>query len=127
VARVGEVLLHAGVRVADTSAGAVRAIEENLSRTGVADRATVARAEVLAALDRHRGPFDLGFVDPPYAHPAEDVRAVLTRLAEVAARGATMALTRPKGNPTDVIPIHWDVVRTLTYGDTRILVLQEAA
>jgi 16S rRNA (guanine966-N2)-methyltransferase len=110
----------------DAGAAAVRAVRENLDRTGLTDRATVVRGDVVAALDRHPGPFDLVMLDPPYAHPADALGGVLVRLAAVVADGATVALTRPKGNPTDVIPVHWRVVRTLTYGDTRILVLQEA-
>ena len=48
-------------------------------------------------------------------------------MAALVAPGAVVALTRPKADSTDVIPVHWAVVRILTYGDTRILVLQEAA
>ena len=112
---------------ADASSGAVRAIRENLERTGLGARATVVRSDVDAALTRHRGPFDLALLDPPYAHAAEALQGLLARLAGVMIQGSTVALTRPKGNRTGVIPVHWSVVRTLTYGDTRILVLQEAA
>jgi 16S rRNA (guanine966-N2)-methyltransferase len=111
----------------DAGAAAVRAIRENLERTGLADRATVVRADVLAALGRDPAPIDLALVDPPYAHPRKAVEEFLTRLASVASPDAIVALTRPKGDHTDVIPVHWSVVRILTYGDTRILILQEAA
>lgn len=111
----------------DAAPPAVRAIRENLERTGLADRATVLRSEASAGLAHHPGPFELAFLDPPYAHSVEDLRGVLAGLADTVAPGAMVALTRPKGNPTDVIQVHWHVVRTLTYGDTRIFVLQEAA
>jgi 16S rRNA (guanine966-N2)-methyltransferase len=111
----------------DSREPAIRAIRENLERTGLGDRATVVRADVLAALDRDPGPFDLALLDPPYAHPHEAVREVLARLAEAVLPGGTVVLTRPKRDSTDVIPVHWVVVRILAYGDTRILVLQEAA
>jgi 16S rRNA G966 N2-methylase RsmD len=48
----------------------VRIIGENLTRTRLADRGTVIRADVLAYLtDRapSDGPFDLVLLDPPYA------------------------------------------------------------
>ncbi len=106
---------------------AIRAIRENLDRTGLEGRATVVRADVLDALRRTPGPFDLVVLDPPYAHPGDALRATLERLGPLTAPGAIVALTRPKGSSTDVIPVHWGVVRILTYGDTRILVLQEAA
>lgn len=111
----------------DAGAAAVRAIRENLKRTGLEDRATVVRADVLAALGRDPGTIDVALVDPPYAHPREAVGEVLARLASVASPGAVVALTRPKADHTDVIPVHWSVVRILAYGDTRILILQEAA
>ena len=111
----------------DAGAAAIRVIRENLERTGLTDRATVVRADVPAALGRDGGPFDLALVDPPYAHSREAVEGVLAHLASVVSPGATAALTRPKGDHTDVIPVHWSVVRILTYGDTRILILQEAA
>jgi len=111
----------------DSGAAAIRAIRENLERTGLGERATVVRADVLAALGRDPGPFDVALLDPPYAYPQEAIRDVMTRLAAAVAPGGVVALTRPKGDPTDVIPVHWAVVRILAYGDTRILVLQEAA
>ena len=111
----------------DSGSAAIRAIRENLERTGLGDRATVVRGDVMAALDRDPARLDLALLDPPYVHPHEAVREVLTRMAALVAPGAVVALTRPKADSTDVIPVHWAVVRILTYGDTRILVLQEAA
>ncbi|MGH2654434.1 MAG: RsmD family RNA methyltransferase [Actinomycetota bacterium] len=111
----------------DRGSAAIRAIRENLERTGLGDRATVVRGDVLNALDRDSGPLDLALLDPPYLHPHQAVREVLALLAAVATPRAVVALTRPKADSTDVIPVHWAVVRILTYGDTRILVLQEAA
>lgn len=111
----------------DSGSAAIRAIRENLHRTGLEDRATVVRAGALAALGGDPGPIDLAFLDPPYTHPHEAVREILARLAGALVPGGGVALTRPKADPTDVIPVHWAVVRILTYGDTRILVLQEAA
>jgi 16S rRNA G966 N2-methylase RsmD len=111
----------------DSGSAAIRAVRENLERTGLGDRATVVRGDVMTALDRDPARLDLALLDPPYAHPHEAVREVLTRMAALVAPGAVVALTRPKADSTDVIPVHWAVVRILTYGDTRILVLQEAA
>jgi 16S rRNA (guanine966-N2)-methyltransferase len=51
----------------DASRTAVGAIQANLAAAGFADRATVHRQPVAAALARLAGPFDLVFADPPYA------------------------------------------------------------
>lgn len=51
---------------------AIGAIEANLARTGLADRATIARAEAIAWLDSRGpsvGPFANVFLDPPYTAP----------------------------------------------------------
>ena len=62
---------------------AARVIAENLTRTRVADRGNVIRADAIAYLaDRAAadGPFDLVLLDPPYA-AADLLEAALTRLA----------------------------------------------
>ncbi len=60
--------------------GAVRAIGENLRRAGLTDRAAVARMDVLRFLGRlgelPADPFDVVFVDPPYAETGLRDRAL---------------------------------------------------
>lgn len=109
----------------DSSVGAVRAIRENLSRCRLEDRGRVVRADVARFLARPRQePWDLAFLDPPYAIPAGRLRAVLESLQAHLATGATTALTRPSRDPTDVIPVDLQVTKRLSYGDARILVLE---
>lgn len=109
----------------DSGAAAIRTIGENLSRTGLSDRARVVRADVERALARETGRFDLVFLDPPYRDPEATLRAALERVTTLTP-GGTVALTRPKRDPTDVIPVDWSAVKVLTYGDTRILICREA-
>lgn len=74
---------------------ALATIAENLRRTGLADRATPIRAEVLAWLTAEgsaAGPYDLVIVDPPYAEIAL-LRATLERLGA----GGTARVVRPGG------------------------------
>jgi 16S rRNA G966 N2-methylase RsmD len=108
----------------DSSPGAVRAINENLRRTHLADRATVRCQDALRALRAGVEAFDLVLLDPPYRTPGADLDALM---AEIAAQGAvsaaaTVVLTRPKGGYTPVIPIHWRPVRQLSYGDMLVCV-----
>ncbi len=67
-----EALSRGAVRVVfvDRDAAAVRAIRENLRRTGLADAASVIRRDAVAAtrgLAGEAARFDLVIVDPPYA------------------------------------------------------------
>ncbi|HYH92921.1 MAG TPA: RsmD family RNA methyltransferase [Candidatus Saccharimonadales bacterium] len=73
----------------DKDAGAIRVITANLARTGLAERATIVRTDVLAWLrDPARtgaaDPPTLAFVDPPYAETAlltQALEAIGTGLA----------------------------------------------
>jgi 16S rRNA (guanine966-N2)-methyltransferase len=109
----------------DSSVSAVRTIRENLSRAGFADRGLVLRAEVRRFLARPSDPFDLVFADPPYAIRKGTLGVVLNALARRLDRSATFVLTRPSRDSTDVIPLHFRVVRRLIYGDTLVLFCRE--
>jgi 16S rRNA (guanine966-N2)-methyltransferase len=109
---------------------ALRTIRDNLERTRVADRAEVVGgdvAKVLAGDDLGR-PFDLVLADPPYDTPQRQVNGVLGALSSgwLREHGWTVALTRPKGAPELVVPVHWPAARRLSYGDTLVLIFQEA-
>jgi 16S rRNA (guanine966-N2)-methyltransferase len=102
----------------EKEAGAVRVIGENLRRAGLDDRASVVRADVLRFLGRAAdadgpdasgargapsaagGPFDVAFVDPPYAETGlRDAAVALLGAASgadgpaVLAPGARVAVT----------------------------------
>jgi 16S rRNA (guanine966-N2)-methyltransferase len=110
---------------------ALRTIRENLERTRLADRADVRQGDVTRMLmgdDKFGGPFDLVLADPPYAAATTEIAALLSGLGRGwLAEGAwTVALTRPKGAPEANLPVHWHAARRLTYGDTLVLIFQEA-
>lgn len=89
---------------------AVAAIRTNLEACGLADRAEVVRADVMRWLAGPPvpGPFDLAFVDPPYAFDDWDV--LLARLpAAVAVLEAPVAVGVGPG---------WEVLRVRRYGTT---------
>jgi 16S rRNA (guanine966-N2)-methyltransferase len=110
---------------------ALRTIRENLERTRLAGRADVRQGEVARMLmgdDKFGGPFDLVLADPPYAAATEEIASVLAGVARgwLAPQGWTVALTRPKGAPEGHLPVHWHAARRLSYGDTLVLIFQEA-
>ena len=63
----------------DQNRGAVRAIEENLKKTGLTGGKVVFR-EVLTYLKGERATYDLIFADPPYADGVSDLAADLIAL-----------------------------------------------
>ncbi len=63
----------------DQNRGAVRAIEENLKKTGLANGKVVSR-DVLSYLKGERTSYDLIFADPPYADGVNDLAADLVAL-----------------------------------------------
>lgn len=110
---------------------ALRTIRENLERTRLADRAHVRPGEVPGMLmgdDKSGAPFDLVLADPPYAARADEIAEVLGALGRgwLAGSDWTVALTRPKGAPEPNLPVHWLAARRLSYGDTLVLIFQEA-
>jgi 16S rRNA G966 N2-methylase RsmD len=65
-------------------------------------------------------------LDPPYATPGAQLWQALDLLKEGwLAPGATICLTRPRRDYTDVIPVNWQVARRLEYGDTLVILYRE--
>jgi 16S rRNA (guanine(966)-N(2))-methyltransferase RsmD len=69
----------------DRNRQAVATIERNLKNTNLAQNATVLCGDSLSVLSGQRGPFDLVFLDPPYA--AELMLPSLERLSDKMAVG----------------------------------------
>ncbi|HJS25765.1 MAG TPA: RsmD family RNA methyltransferase [Actinomycetota bacterium] len=110
---------------------ALRTIRENLERTRLAEGAEVIGGEVTRMLmgdDKFGAAFDVVLADPPYDVPAQEIATVLAQLAVrwLAPAGWSVALTRPKGAPEPDLPVHWHAARRLSYGDTLVLIFQEA-
>ena len=113
----------ASATLVDSSPAAIRAIRENLRRSHVADGATVLRADARRALGGLRGPFEVVFLDPPYAIAPATLDAVVAAIASngIVAPDGLVILTRPDGGYMPVIPIDWAADRRLSYGDAVIL------
>jgi 16S rRNA (guanine966-N2)-methyltransferase len=113
----------ASATLVDSSPAAIRAIRENLHRSRLADGATVLRADARRALGGLRGPFEVVFLDPPYAIAPAALDAVVAAIAStgILAPDGLVFLTRPDGGYMPVIPIDWAADRRLSYGDAVIL------
>lgn len=127
-----EALSRGAVRATfvDRDAAALRAIRENLERTGLADRSRVVRGDVgrfLSRNDKTDAPYDLVFLDPPHAEAGPAVSRLLASLVEgwLAHSGWRVVLTRGPRSSTPVIPLDWRLARRLAYGESLVSVYRE--
>jgi 16S rRNA (guanine966-N2)-methyltransferase len=96
---------------------ALAALRANVAAVGLGGQ--VVAADVDAYLERAVGPFDLVFVDPPYALPLASVERSLGRLPDLLAGGGTVVLHRRAGQEFGRPP-GLTVIDRRRYGDTEI-------
>ncbi|WP_101615842.1 16S rRNA (guanine(966)-N(2))-methyltransferase RsmD [Bifidobacterium margollesii] len=97
------------------------------SRAWTADlsvRAVKARAEKFVATPN--GPFDLVFIDPPYAFETESCNELLRDLTAngiIDPRGVIM-LERSVRSDDPMAPEGWEITQTRTYGETAVFYVE---
>ncbi len=98
---------------------AAKICTENAATLGYGGRAEVVRAEVPAALGRIAGPFDLVFVDPPYALGPGEALQLLAARGLVAPGGLVVA---EHGKREETAAAYGDLVRMdlRRFGDTAV-------
>jgi 16S rRNA (guanine966-N2)-methyltransferase len=108
----------------DPSPGAAKAIAENLRRTKLVERGRVRRLEALRVVRERPGPFGLVILDPPYRLQQPELEALLAEIAGqgVVAAGGRVVLSRSTRTYMPVIPVHWQLERRLSYGDTLVFI-----
>jgi len=108
----------------DVDRVAIDTIRQNLEIVGATDRADVRLGAVDAYVRRTPGgpPFDLVFIDAPYATPAETLASVLGHLDDPAWLGplATVVIERSARSEIPELPATWTVRWSRTYGDTLV-------
>jgi 16S rRNA (guanine966-N2)-methyltransferase len=101
---------------------ACRLIAENARRCGLTDGYTILRADVISAL-RHdaAGPFELIFLDPPYASPKVDSnwREVVPLAVQALTEDGLLVLEHAAREPVDDVP-GARLVRRLRSGDSAL-------
>ncbi|HZP52037.1 16S rRNA (guanine(966)-N(2))-methyltransferase RsmD [Actinocrinis sp.] len=104
----------------DSDRAAVRVMHANLDTLGLPGaRIAIERVEHLAATPCADEPYDLVYLDPPYAMPAEDLAAVLVALADNGwiAPGAMVAVERASRGPEWHWPAGFGALRSRAYGE----------
>jgi 16S rRNA (guanine966-N2)-methyltransferase len=109
---------------------AAAAIRGNLERTRLSEAAIVRAEDVRRYATRHLesdGPFDVAFLDPPYALEPRPIAECAERLSApgVLAEGWTVVLTRGHKGPLPAVPLNWAVARRLRYGDSLLTLYRE--
>jgi len=107
----------ASVVFVERSRAALAALRANVAAVGLGGE--VAAEDVSHYLGRADGPFDLAFVDPPYALPLASVEQVLGALVRLLAGGGTVVLHRRAGEGLQPPP-GLKVADRRRYGDSEI-------
>ena len=97
----------AGVVFVERARPAVRQLRENLRLLGLQERAEVVQADARRFLSRPGGPFDLVFLDPPFA---EQLLGGVARQLEsrgFLAPGAWIYLEQDSARPWPELPQNW--------------------
>jgi len=106
----------AEVTLVEKDPGIVRLLQQNLTSTGMEDKARVIRGDAQRAcktLSRHGERFDIVFLDPPYAFL--DARVVAAAREVVENRG--LVVVQHPSAQTPPIPPGLQFLRTRRYGD----------
>jgi 16S rRNA (guanine966-N2)-methyltransferase len=110
----------------DSAPQAVKAITENLRRTKLTGSGRVRRLDALRAVRERPGPFELVILDPPYRVEQPYLDGLLAEIAGqgVVGPGGLVVLSRSTKTYMPVIPVHWQLERRLSYGDTIVFVFR---
>ena len=105
----------------ERSRDAVRVLQDNVD--AVALGGTIMRSDVEHALARLHGPFDLVFVDPPYADDDGQVSAVLSGLDPLLADDGVVVVHRHSSSGS-VVAEFLTCVDERRYGDAVVTVME---
>lgn len=110
----------AGALIVEADARAVRTIRENLSTLGLRG-AEVRHGKVrqLLAGPAPTSPFDVAFLDPPYAVTNDDLREILVTLREEGWLSAAALITVERGTRDGEFPwpVGYEGLRSRRYGE----------
>lgn len=104
----------------ESDRAAARVARANLDALGLRGaRIAAERVERLAATPCTDEPYDVVYLDPPYAMPATELAAVLAALVDNGwiAPGAVIGVERASRGPEWVWPAGFDALRSRAYGE----------
>lgn len=116
----------------DQNREAQRVVQANASSLGIgAARWTLRKGDVFSLPTTAQQPFDLVFLDPPYAYDAKRVAAFVSELDEAGmlSEGAVVCYEYAKKDKQNVLEVcdalEYLIVSTKDYGDTSITIFRK--
>lgn len=103
------------------------ALKHNRSwELGMSARVIKARAEKYAACASAVAPFDLIFIDPPYAFETNDCNQLLADLAsrELTSSNTVIILERSTRSEEPTAPENWEITDRRDYGETAVYYIE---
>ena len=93
---------------------------------GMCARVVKARAEKYAASASAVGPFDMVFIDPPYAFETNDCNQLLADLAsrELTSSNTVIMLERSTRSEAPTAPANWEITDRRDYGETAVYYIE---
>ena len=110
----------------EQSAAAVRTLQNNI-RMLDANGATVIKADAFAYLESRPVPFDIVFLDPPFAADSLDELCRLLEQRDVLANDALVYLEQDRSRPEVELPDQWQLLKNKTAGNVRYMLAQRIA
>jgi 16S rRNA (guanine966-N2)-methyltransferase len=108
----------------ETSRKAAATLEANIETIKAGDTAVVVREDALDYLRKgEHGPFDIVFLDPPFAADLQGDLCRLLAAGEMLADGALVYLEEDRGKAPAEIPDEWEVLKSKAAGNVRYSLL----
>ena len=112
----------------EKSRKAAETLEHNIDLVGAASAATVHRADAFEFMAKNgRGPFEVVFLDPPFAAEMLDDLCRLLDQGSLLAKGTLIYVEEDNAKPTANLPTGWQTLRTKAAGNVRYSLLKAGA
>jgi 16S rRNA (guanine(966)-N(2))-methyltransferase RsmD len=110
----------------DASRDSLDSIKQNLEQTGFGDRAEAVLSKAAAFLDKLSGPYDIVFLDPPYA---DEMQPLLEQIAGagILEPGSIVIAEHFKKQPSPERAGNLTLYRQAKYGDTVLAFYKQEA
>ena len=102
---------------------ATKVLEDNVAKVGLGG--TILSTTVESAIAKLEGPFDIIFIDPPYAHDDRTVGAVLERAEPLLAIDGLVVLHRQAASEV-LVPEFLTCVDQRRYGDAVLTMMERS-